>query len=93
MPSPTTTSSHSKSALRSALDGIPGIGPKRQAALRKRFGTVKRIREAEEARAGRRHWGGCRPDPLAAAPQPGSLRTGGRDAVPLKTEDPVSRRL
>ena len=39
---------HGKSALRSALDGIPGIGPKRQEALRKRFGSVKRIREAEE---------------------------------------------
>ena len=40
---------HGKSALRSALDGIPGIGPKRQEALRKRFGSVKRIREAEES--------------------------------------------
>ena len=39
---------HGKSALRSALDGIPGIGPKRQEALRRRFGSVKRIREAEE---------------------------------------------
>lgn len=39
---------HGKSALRSVLDGIPGIGPKRQEALRKRFGSVRRIREAEE---------------------------------------------
>ena len=38
---------HTKSAMRSVLDGIPGLGPKRQAALRKRFGTVKAIREAE----------------------------------------------
>lgn len=39
--------SHSKSATRSALDGIPGVGPKRREALRKRFGTVKAIREAD----------------------------------------------
>ena len=39
--------SHSKSATRSALDNIPGVGPKRQAALRKHFGTVKAIREAD----------------------------------------------
>ena len=34
--------------MRSALDGIPGLGPKRQAELRKHFGTVKAIREADE---------------------------------------------
>ena len=39
--------SHGKSVTRSALDGIPGLGPKRQAALRKAFGTVKAIREAD----------------------------------------------
>ncbi len=39
--------SHSKSATRSALDGIPGVGPKRREALRKRFGTIKAIREAD----------------------------------------------
>ena len=39
--------SHTKSATRSALDGIPGLGPKRQAALRKHFSTVKAIREAD----------------------------------------------
>ncbi len=39
--------SHGKSALRSALDGIPGVGPKRREALRKHFGTIKAIREAE----------------------------------------------
>ena len=33
--------------MRSSLDGIPGLGPKRQAALRKTFGTVKAIREAD----------------------------------------------
>ncbi len=39
--------SHSKSATRSALDNIPGVGPKRREALRRRFGTVKAIREAD----------------------------------------------
>ena len=39
--------SHSKSATRSALDNIPGVGPKRRQALRKHFGTVKAIREAD----------------------------------------------
>ena len=39
---------HTKSAMRSALDGVPGRGPKRQAELRKHFGTVKAIREADE---------------------------------------------
>ena len=39
--------SHSKSATRSALDGIPGVGPKRQAELRRRFGTMRAIREAD----------------------------------------------
>lgn len=38
--------SHSKSTIRSALDGIPGVGPKRRDALRKHFGTIKAIREA-----------------------------------------------
>ena len=39
--------SHTKTATRSALDGIPGVGPKRREELRKRFGTIKAIREAE----------------------------------------------
>ena len=39
--------SHQKSTLRSSLDGIPGLGPKRQAALRKYFGTIKAIKEAD----------------------------------------------
>ena len=39
---------HTKSAMRSALDGVPGLGPRRQAELRKHFGTVKAIREADE---------------------------------------------
>lgn len=39
--------SHSKSTTRSALDGIPGVGPKRREALRKHFGTVRAIREAD----------------------------------------------
>ena len=37
---------HGKSALHSALDDIPGIGPKRREALRKRFGSLKAIRSA-----------------------------------------------
>lgn len=39
--------SHAKSAMKSALDDIPGVGPKRRDALRKRFGTVKAIKEAD----------------------------------------------
>ena len=39
---------HTKSAIRSVLDGIPGLGPKRQAELRKTFGTIRAIREADE---------------------------------------------
>lgn len=38
--------SHRKNALRSTLDDIPGVGPKRRDALRKHFGTVKAIRAA-----------------------------------------------
>ncbi|HEV8638424.1 MAG TPA: excinuclease ABC subunit UvrC [Chloroflexota bacterium] len=33
-------------SVRSALDEIPGIGPKRKSALLKRFGSVRAIREA-----------------------------------------------
>lgn len=36
----------SKGATRSALDSVPGIGPKRKKALIKRFGSVKAIKEA-----------------------------------------------
>ena len=36
-----------KSSIQSALDSIPGVGPKRKKALLKKFGTVKAIREAE----------------------------------------------
>jgi excinuclease ABC subunit C len=35
-----------KSSIQSALDTIPGIGPKRKKALLKKFGSVKAIREA-----------------------------------------------
>ena len=38
---------HSRSALVSRLDGIPGIGPVRRDALRKRFQTVRAIEAAE----------------------------------------------
>ena len=36
-----------KTSIQSALDTIPGIGPKRKKALLTRFGTVRRIREAD----------------------------------------------
>ncbi len=36
-----------KAAVQSALDTIPGVGPKRKKALLKKFGSVKAIREAE----------------------------------------------
>ena len=39
--------SHTKSTLRSALDGIPGVGEKRKAELRKHFGTIRAIKEAD----------------------------------------------
>ena len=38
---------HGKSVLRSALDEIPGIGPKRREELRKRFGSLKAIQSAD----------------------------------------------
>jgi len=38
---------HKKSSLKSALEDIPGVGPKRQEVLRKQFGTIKAIRNAE----------------------------------------------
>ncbi len=36
-----------KRGLQSALDAVPGVGPKRKQALLKRFGSVKAIRQAE----------------------------------------------
>ena len=35
-----------KAGTRSALDGIPGVGPKRKRALLRKFGSVREIREA-----------------------------------------------
>ncbi len=35
-----------KASIRSALDAIPGIGPKRKRALLRKFGSVQRIRQA-----------------------------------------------
>ena len=35
-----------KSALKSSLDDLPGIGPTRKRALLKHFGSPKKIREA-----------------------------------------------
>ena len=39
--------SHIKSAMRSSLDDIPGVGPKRREALRRHFGTIKAIKAAD----------------------------------------------
>ena len=39
--------SHQKSALRSELEDVPGVGPKRREALRKHFGSMRAIREAD----------------------------------------------
>ena len=36
----------SKQGMQSALDSIPGIGPKRKRALLRKFGSVKAVREA-----------------------------------------------
>ncbi len=38
---------HGKSTLRSALDEITGVGPKRREELKRAFGTIKAIREAD----------------------------------------------
>lgn len=35
-----------KAGMRSALDAVPGVGPKRKRALLRKFGSVKAIREA-----------------------------------------------
>jgi excinuclease ABC subunit C len=37
---------HQRKTFTSALDGIPGIGPRRKSALMRQFGSVPRIREA-----------------------------------------------
>ena len=37
---------HRRSAFSSSLDGIPGIGARRRRALLRRFGSIRRIREA-----------------------------------------------
>jgi excinuclease ABC subunit C len=36
----------SKTGLRSALDEVPGVGPKRKKALLRKFGSLKAVREA-----------------------------------------------
>ena len=41
--------SHGKSTLHSTLDEIPGVGPKRREALRRHFGSVKAVRQADVA--------------------------------------------
>jgi excinuclease ABC subunit C len=40
------SSVHRRKTFTSALDGVPGIGPRRKSALIRQFGTVQRIREA-----------------------------------------------
>jgi excinuclease ABC subunit C len=40
------SSVHRRKAFTSALDGVPGIGPRRKSALIRQFGSVQRIREA-----------------------------------------------
>ena len=35
--------------LRSALDGVPGIGPRRRGALLRRFGSLRRVAEADRS--------------------------------------------
>jgi excinuclease ABC subunit C len=37
---------HRRKTFASALDGVPGIGPRRKSALIRQFGSVQRIREA-----------------------------------------------
>jgi excinuclease ABC subunit C len=37
---------HRRKAFTSALDGVPGIGPRRKSALIRQFGSVQKIREA-----------------------------------------------
>ena len=39
----------SKSQLKSSLDDIPGVGPRRQRALLKHFGSLKKIKTASLA--------------------------------------------
>ena len=39
----------SKSVIRSELSEIPGVGPKRQRALLRRFGSLAGVRKASEA--------------------------------------------
>lgn len=40
---------HQKNAITSVLDDIPGVGPKRKQQLLRHFGTIKKIKEANEA--------------------------------------------
>jgi excinuclease ABC subunit C len=51
-----------RSMVDSILDDVPGIGPGRKKALIKRFGSVKKMREASQDELG-----GVVPDSVAAA--------------------------
>ncbi len=65
----------SKRTLRSRLDDLPGVGPRRRRALLQRFGSVQGVKEAslEELQdelgptVGRRVWEGVRPEPAEGA--------------------------
>lgn len=68
--------SRKAATLRSALDAVPGIGPRRREALLRRFGSLRRVTEASEPElaavvgaslAARLH-ARLHPDPSAASP-------------------------
>ena len=72
----------SKRTLRSRLDDLPGVGPRRRKALLQRFGSVQGVKEAslDDLQAalgptvGRRVWEGTRPEPAEeAAEEPGRV--------------------
>jgi excinuclease ABC subunit C len=43
------TAVHRRKTFASALDGVPGVGPRRKSALLRQFGSVQRIRDASAA--------------------------------------------
>ena len=59
----------------SVLDAVPGVGPVRKKALVRRFGSLKRIREADIAALSEIVPAGVARDLHAA------LHKGGRDAI------------
>ena len=85
--------SRKAATLRSALDAVPGIGPRRREALLRRFGSLRRVTEASETElaavvglslAARLH-ARLHPDPTpspAAAPSPAASPAVPSPAVP-----------